>query len=258
MKKERIQTRRQFLTSLAAAPILAPWFLRIADAGESEAFKRAQTFEDAHAASCRVNVSNARGTGTFIGVENGRGIILTNYHVVTNSKRASVDFWTNSEKETATGDVVWRYYDAGMPADFALIAVEVEKLKRIAPPFVAIGGEDARPGVHSFIVSAGAPDGRFVQSWKGKIDGYYQGETVLFSPPPVPGQSGSGILEYYGDELFLTGVLTWLIGEKGADESKGGAIPIANLYAAFKRGRRAPTTIPANSTGPIPPNATEC
>ena len=59
-------------------------------------FRRAKTLDDAHSASCRVSVSNARGTGSFIGVdkEKNQALILTNYHFVTNNKQATLDFWT--------------------------------------------------------------------------------------------------------------------------------------------------------------------
>lgn len=221
-------------------------------------FRRAQTFEDAHAASCRITAGASRGTGTFIGSRGDSAYILTNYHVVTKNTDVIIDFWTNSRKERLSGKVAWRYYDANLPADFAIIEVNADTLKSsINPPFVALGGKDAKPSINGFIVSSGAPDGRFTQAWKGVIEDYYNNATALFSPPPVPGQSGSGILEYKGDDLFLTGVLTWLIGEKGSDSSKGGAIPVSNIYIAATRGRLAPTGV-QTILSPIPPDASEC
>lgn len=221
-------------------------------------FRRAETFEDAHAASCRVTAGGSRGTGTFIGSRGDAAYVLTNYHVVTKNTDVYLDFWTNSEKERLAGKVAWRYYDANLPADFAIVEIDAETLKSaIDPPFVALGGKDAKPSINGFIVSSGAPDGRFTQAWKGKIEDYYRDATALFSPPPVPGQSGSGILEYLDNELYLTGVLTWLIGEKGADSSKGGAIPVSNIYIAATRGKLAPAGV-QTILSPIPPNASEC
>ena len=220
-------------------------------------FRRAKNFEDAFNASCRVSVSNARGTGTFIGVDNesGNALILTNYHVVTNNTRATLDFWTNGEKQSVSGQVIARFYDAKKPADFALIAVNANELKRIDPPFVALAGKDGTPDANSYILSAGAPKGRFVQAWKGKVLGYYNGATLLFQPAPVPGQSGSGVISDIDGELWLTAVLTWLIGAEGSDDSRGGAIPIANLYACLN-GRN--TNFNDDNFSPIPPDAVEC
>lgn len=224
---------------------------------KSQDFRRAQTFEDAWAASCRVCVSSARGTGCFVGTVGNVAYILTNYHVVTNDKTARLDFWTNGRMESVTAKVALRAYNQGMPADFALLTCDAQELKVIDPPWVALGGADASPSVGAVIVSSGAPDGRFPQCWKGQVLEYYNGKTAIFSPPPVPGQSGSAICEYVDGELFVTGILTWLIGEKGRDDSKGGAIPIANLYKAIgARGTDVDWHGPDSS--PIPPNATEC
>lgn len=220
-------------------------------------FVRAQTFEDAWKASCRVCVDGARGTGTHVGgIPDVAAYVITNYHVVTKNDSARLDFWTNGKMESVRGVVVWRAYNAQRAEDFATIAVRVDELKKINPPWVALGGADARPSVGAVIISSGAPDGRFPQAWQGQILEYYRGETAIFSPPPVPGQSGSAICEYIDGELFVTGILTWLIGEKGADNSKGGAIPVANIYKALEE--RGTNVDFHDDASPIPPNATEC
>lgn len=224
-----------------------------------EEFRRAKTLDDAHSASCRVSVANARGTGSFIGVdeEKHRALILTNYHVVTNNSKATLDFWTNSVRQSVSGTVVGRFYDANIPYDFALISVDIDDLKRIDPPYLALGGRDAAPDADSYILSSGCPKGRFAQAWKGKVLGYYNGSTVMFQPGPVPGQSGSAIISEIDGELWITGVLTWLIGTEGSDESRGGAIPIANLYRAIQ-GRQSATGERLENLSPIPPDAVEC
>lgn len=232
-------------------------FVTFANTIGAQDFRRAETFEDAWSASCRVCVSSARGTGCFVGTVGNTAYILTNYHVVTNDKTARLDFWTNGRMESVTAKVALKAYNQGMPADFALLTCDAQELKVIDPPWVALGGADASPSVGAQIVSSGAPDGRFPQCWKGQVLEYYNGKTAIFSPPPVPGQSGSAICEYVDGELFVTGILTWLIGEKGRDDSKGGAIPISNLYKAiWARGTDVDWHGPDSS--PIPPNATEC
>lgn len=220
-------------------------------------FIRAQTMEDAHGASCRVCVPGARGTGFFFGAKGDEAYIATNYHVVTKNDSARLDFWTNGKMESINGRIDWRAFDRDSPEDFAVIVVSAAELKKINPPWIALGGSDARPSVGAMIVSSGAPDGRFTQAWKGQVLEYYNGKTAVFSPPPVPGQSGSAVCEYVNGELFVTGILTWLLGEKGRDDSKGGAIPIANLYKALAK-RGVDVDYHDQSVSPIPPNATEC
>lgn len=220
-------------------------------------FRRATTFEDAYKASCRVSVSNARGTGTFIGYdrEKNRCLILTNYHVVTNHNSATLDFWTNGVRQSIGGKIIARFYDPNPPYDFALIEVDPNELAKINPPYVALAGKGAAPDNNSYILSSGCPKGRFAQAWKGKVLGYYNGTTVMFQPGPVPGQSGSGVISEIDGQLWLTAVLTWLLGTEGSDDSRGGAIPVAKLYEALQGQKNISN--PFNDS-PIPPDAVEC
>lgn len=220
-------------------------------------FKRAVTLEDARGATCRVCVPGARGTGFFFGVEGEYGLIGTNYHVVQKNKSGRLDFWTNGYMESVNATIDWRAYNLALIYDFAIMRVPVDELAKINPCWIALAGADAKPNVGAIIISCGAPDGRFPQAWKGQLTEYYNGKTAVFSPPPVPGQSGSPICEYVNGELFVTGILTWLFGEKGNDDSKGGAIPIANLYKALGI-RGADVEYHDDNASPIPPDATEC
>lgn len=215
---------------------------------------RGTTFLDVWKASCRVEVPNARGSGLYVGDdEEGRSNVFTNYHVVQNSTSCVLQFRTNGEPVDVSGRVYARYYDASLPADFALIEADREALERLGVPYIPLAGAGVYPTENSYIISSGAPKGRFVQAWKGKILGYYNGSTALFEPGPVPGQSGSAIVSEIDGELWVTGILTWLIGKEGADDARGGAIPIAKLYEAAK-GRKASTP----NDSPIPPGAKEC
>jgi len=248
-----------FAASLPLAPLPFDPFRTLALAsgsvdGGDPAFRAAQTFDDAHAASCRVRVDGASGSGTFVGVAGGLAWILTNYHVVGRAKTARLDFWTNSVLESVDAAVKWRAYDASRGYDFAFCTLDPAELARIAPPFVRLGGPDATPSRDAFIVSSGCPDGRFAQAWRGKIVSFWNDSTALFQPPPVPGQSGSGVLERVDGRLTLVAVLTWLVGERGRDDSKGGAIPVANLHEAAAPG--SPAAAPFGD--PIPPGAIEC
>lgn len=249
--------RRAFLKTAATVSIAALDPLRrLAFATDAAPVFRAAkpTLDDAHAASCRVRVSNASGSGTFVGVAGGLAWILTNYHVVGRADSARLDFWTNGVLESVDATVKWRAYDASRGYDFAFCALDPAALSKIGPPFVRLGGPNATPSRDAFVVSAGCPDGRFAQAWRGKIVSFWNDSTALFQPPPVPGQSGSGVLERVDGELILVAVLTWLVGERGRDDSKGGAIPVANLYAAAAPG--SPAAAPFGD--PIPPGATEC
>ena len=249
-KKMKRLTLAAFATAAAFVPCSA--------FGSEIKFRRGFTWEDAHAATFRVEVNGARGTATFIGSPKDRpdvAVFLTNYHVVTKNNEAKLTSWGDYLQRSIRGEIVWRAYNINAPWDFAVIWADAATLKReIDPPYIQIAGPGVKPGRGAKILSAGCPDGRFAQAWGGSIVDYYDGKTAVFTPPPVPGQSGSGIFETIDGELYLVGVLTWLFGEKGNDDSTGGAIPIANLYDAARGVSPAGVT----SEPAVPANATEC
>lgn len=218
-------------------------------------FRRAETFEDVHHATFRVTVSGARGTATFIGQDERGAILLTNHHVVSNAREATVEGWGCYDRKALRGVVDWRAYNKNEPYDFAEIVVDPEQLKSIYnPPYVALAGEDCDLD-DAQIISAGAPRGAHVSTWKGVELGKYNGRTIMFTPPPVPGQSGSLIVARVDGELWGVAILTWLFGREGDDAATGGAIPIKLYYKA----RGVPMSTPASSPSlpPIPENAVE-
>ena len=247
-----------FRSLVCGFPVVAFGLVLFASACLAHEFKQAVTLDDARGATCRVCVTGARGTGFFFGVEGDYALVATNYHVVQKNQKARLDFWTNGVMESVTASIDWRAYNLNLLYDFAIMRVRVDDLAKINPAWIPLAGADARPRVGAIIISSGAPDGRFPQAWKGQVLEYYNNKTAVFAPPPVPGQSGSPICEYVDGELFVTGVLTWLFGEKGRDESKGGAIPIANLYKALGKSGGGEVDYHDDDASPIPDNATEC
>lgn len=199
-------------------------------------FRRADpTLGDVHAASCRVRVSNARGTGIFNGYNAAEGVayISTNDHVTTTAGSCKLDFWTNSKMQTVDGRVVFSIRDDRAARDFAIIAVDAYALKEIDPPFIPMKPVRLEDLAGLPFLSSGCPDGRFDQGFRGVIE-RVDGGMAIFSPPPVPGQSGSGICVAFEGKLFDVAKLTYLLGTKGADESKGGALPLVNIVTSLQ------------------------
>lgn len=194
-------------------------------------FRRAEpTLSDVHAATCRVRVSNARGTGIFNGYDEatGKAYISTNDHVTSANRACTLDFWTNSRMQTVKGTVIFKSRNDQTGRDFAIIEVDANDLKTIDPPYIPMKPLDAAELMGRAFLSSGCPDGRFDQGWRGTIE-REEGGMLIFSPPPVPGQSGSGICIVDNGKIYDVAKLTYLLGAKGLDESKGGALPLANL-----------------------------
>lgn len=198
-------------------------------------FRRAEpSLADVHAASCRVRVSNARGTGIFNGynAKTGKAYISTNDHVTSANRSCILDFWTNFKMESVQGVVVYKSRNDNAGRDFSIIEVDADALKKIDPPFVPMKAIDASALAGRSFLSSGCPDGRFDQGWRGTIE-RVEGGMAIFSPPPVPGQSGSGICVVENGRVYDVAKLTYLLGAKGLDESKGGALPLYNLVQSL-------------------------
>ena len=210
-------------------------------------FRRAKpTLSDVHAASCRVRVSNASGSGLFIHYENEKCYFLTNHHVVESNGTATLDFWSNSVMQSVKGRVVSRYRNDKQNRDFAVIEVNAAELKKIDPPYIPLAPVEPAKLDGLEIMSAGGPRGRFVVSWRGK-NGSYDGGIITFSPPPAHGQSGSGICAIIDGEIYAVATLTYLLGEEGRDSSKGGALPVINFANALY-GRSSSVAEDTNAT----------
>lgn len=145
--------------------------------------------------------------------------------------------------ETVAGSVVFKSRNDNTGRDFAIIEVDAEALKKIDPPYIPMKSVDPASLVGRPFMSSGCPDGRFDQGWRGTIE-KVDGGMAIFSPPPVPGQSGSGICVIEGGKVYDVAKLTYLLGAKGLDESKGGALPLRNLL----NGGLVATSAPAGFT----------
>lgn len=197
-------------------------------------FRRAQpNLDDVFGASCRVSVEGARGSGLFVYYNGAKAYVLTNFHVVQNSATATLDFWTNHARQSVRGKVIKRFSDRRANLDFAIIEVDANELKKIDPPYIPLAPVDPSSLTGRKIYAAGGPKGWFVQTWKGANESIADG-LVLFSPHPVPGQSGSGVCTIIDGQIYAVEVLTYLLGDENSDASKGGALPVLYLANALK------------------------
>ncbi len=218
-----------------------------------------RNMEDIHAASCRVfamdaNGRGAIGTGTICGLINGKYYVLTNWHVVESHKSVVLQFFGNGRIVECKGTVTATWHNETQPYDFAIITIDQKQLSHYDPPFVPLAQRGTRPTTGGMILSSGCSEGRWSLAWKGSVESYY-GQTAQFFPAPKGGQSGSAIIERINGQYYITGILTWRVGDErqlSEEEMRGGAIPICKLYEAFDG--KYKTGLPDS----IPPNAVWC
>lgn len=161
--------------------------------------------EDAIGATCKVSDSGSVGTGflyeTGPATTGGEELawIATAAHVVENGN-VTVQFGRAVPLRVR---VLWRNprVDGGvLVVPYRALPVPRPRPIRLAPPNV-------RVQVGQQLWSIGFPNGGEKMAWTGKSLGY-SGGTLLFSPGPELGRSGSAILAQFGDELRAVGILS--------------------------------------------------
>ena len=188
------------------------------------------TLNEIGEASCRVNADDARGSGSSIAQDKQYVYVLTNAHVVGNSQRVTCEFFRYGRKTAPlAGEVIWRAYSEQRVLDFALIKIPKSLFGSMPPRIVPLAPPSHIVKRDDYIASAGCPQGRWLQLWEGHALSTGSQSRVLFTPPPLGGQSGSGVYTMIKGNTHLAAVLTWNV-----DGDKGGAIHIANFWRAIK------------------------
>lgn len=204
--------------------------------------------------TCRVRAGSSSGSGTIVATDNTTTYILTNAHVVGNQKSATVEFFGGGyQRKPIKGVVSYAVRKQNTDVDFAIINVPNVAFPQDHPPVaIPLAPENYRIKTGDYIVSAGCPAARWPVAWEGHVLQKLSSR-ILFTPPPIGGQSGSGIFVQVADEkgeLYtrLGAVLTWRIGNGSeinpGTQLMGGAIPVTTLYSVLRGEVRTPEAIP--------------
>ena len=181
-------------------------------------------------AACRVRVSGSAGSGTSIAADDRHIYVLTNAHVVGSSRQATCEFFRYGRKtQRLPGSVIWKSHSNRSVKDFAIIRIEKSLFGEFPPRIVDLAPIDHVVKQNDYIASAGCPQARWLQLWEGHALSEASNNRVLFTPPPLGGQSGSGVFTVIDGDTYLCAVLTWRI-----ESDKGGAIHIGNFLRAVK------------------------
>jgi hypothetical protein len=224
----------------------------------SSLFARPLNLNEITQASVRVSTGSSWGSGTCVYFDGKSYYILTNAHVVGNSPTASVEFFSQGWKTSfISGSVIWKRFEQMTDVDFAIVKIAKEKLGEYRPRVIPLLPAKYTVRSNEYIASVGCPEARWAQAFEGRFIGG-DDSRLLFTPPPRPGQSGSGIHvimkaengEYY---TYVGAIITWLIGNSsgkdanGFDIAQGGAIPISTLYRVLdNRTNYKPNKVPSH------------
>ncbi len=186
--------------------------------------------------------SESAGSGVVIGQTDSELLILTNYHVVEDSKTLSVVFsWEEDEEKIDDADIVTaviKDYDEGR--DIAVIAIPVEELSDNALSQVTIApigsSDDLNLGEQVVVIGNALGYGQSVTTGIvsalnrkiGSTDYYGNTDENIYIQTDAainPGNSGGAMFNMYGE---LVGINSAKIGGAQVD-SVGYAIPISDV-----------------------------
>ena len=186
--------------------------------------------------------SESAGSGVVIGQTDSELLILTNYHVVEDSKTLSVVFsWEEDEEKIDDADIVTaviKDYDEGR--DIAVIAIPVEELSDNALSQVTVApigsSDDLNLGEQVVVIGNALGYGQSVTTGIvsalnrkiGSTDYYGNTDENIYIQTDAainPGNSGGAMFNMYGE---LVGINSAKIGGAQVD-SVGYAIPISDV-----------------------------
>ena len=181
-------------------------------------------------ASCRVRASSSAGSGSAIAQDKNYIYVLTNAHVVGSGQNTTCEFFRFGRKTARIpGTVIWKSYKNRTVNDFAIIRIQKSLFGGYPPRIIPLAPYDHQLKQNDYIASAGCPQARWLQLWEGHALSDASRDRVLFTPPPLGGQSGSGVYTVINGNTYLCAVLTWKI-----ERDKGGAIHIGNFLRAIR------------------------
>lgn len=160
---------------------------------------------------CKVTTGNVCGSGSHVGVRNGKSLVLTNAHVAGTrpGKRCTCTFPRLGNKQVGSKIIMAGYSDRIM-MDWAVL--ELDELLDL--PYVKLCNQNPS-GQH---YTGGYPRCRGPYYQKLVTRGFTYGGTVWkWQPNSIGGQSGSGV-HAFSDNLQY-GLLTWSWGGDGAGQT---------------------------------------
>jgi hypothetical protein len=206
-------------------------------------------------ATCRVTAGQYYGSGSCIKYENGKYYVLTNAHVVGNNSVVQLEFFKNGKKtKPLPANVVWTKFVEKTSTDYALLSIDARYFGNYPPRVAKLAPIGLEP-VGGYVVSAGCPGARWPSAFEGFII-KQESDRILFYPPPLGGQSGSGLYVVAkgenGYETYLKGLITWRIGggvagrttQMGYEENHGGAVIVDSILANLNNQVSEPQALP--------------
>lgn len=159
----------------------------------------------------RVSVSGGVGTGTVFNEDNDFYYILTNAHVVGNSRTVGLEFTKNHfASPRYIGEVEKRSLLSGQAFDVAVVKIRKNTLPaHIKLPVMEIAGPDDKPR-QLLMVTCGCQAGE-MPSVQLTATTKQDDRLIYYLPTSRPGRSGSALVDIEGNKIY--GLVAWMTGQ---------------------------------------------
>lgn len=163
---------------------------------------------------CRCTQNGVCGSGSHVGIMDGKSLVLSNAHVCSTRLGRVIDCHFPELTRTVQGRVILAAYSDRILMDWAVVQLETE----LDLPYAKLSNEYPVSGKTHY--TAGYPRCRgpyYSELTTVDIPSQYGGTLWRWNPNAIGGQSGSGV-HSFGDDL-QRGLLTWTWGGRGAGQT---------------------------------------
>lgn len=159
----------------------------------------------------RVSVSGGTGTGTVFNEDENFYYILTNAHVVGNSRTVGLEFTKNHfASPRYVGEVEKRSLLSGQAFDVAVVKIAKSTLPaHIKLPVMEIAGPNDKPR-QILLVTCGCQAGE-MPSVQLTATTKQDDKVIYYLPTSRPGRSGSSLVDIEGNKIY--GLVAWMTGQ---------------------------------------------
>lgn len=151
---------------------------------------------DFYGAACRVSTPHGLGSGACYSVDQRVVAVLTCHHVVKNERVVWLEFYRPSGR---SAKIIGQVLISRPNVDAAIIVIPTPVFRGITPKALPPARKLPPPGTR--VSTVGCPYGKDLNGYTATIVGY-QGNEMLFAPPPAQGRSGSAIADINGEQLL--------------------------------------------------------
>ena len=124
------------------------------------------TMDEALEGVCRVNTSEARGSGTVFAEDEENYYVMTNGHVVGRSRRGHLEFFQDGYKSAMIPfKTEYSAYEEGTALDLAVVSVKKKYFGHYPPRVIPLAPKGTNVKANDLVMAGGCPYAQWACAW---------------------------------------------------------------------------------------------